>query len=512
MIRARPLALLLVAWALALVACSPTVGTLPGAGAERADLVRLTLLQVNDDYSLEPVDDGRRGGMARLAALVRETRRDNPHTIFALAGDTISPSVMSTFLRGEQMIAGFNAAGLDVATFGNHEFDFGAAVLRERMRESKFLWVSANVRERGSGRPFGGARADLLLTLGGIKLGVYGLTMPDTAATSSPGPDVVFTEPLAAARETAARLRAQGAQLVVAVTHQMMADDRALADKTDVDVILGGHEHEPLVAEEGKTLITKAGSDGRYVVEVDLWLTRAGALVERSWTFREVSGRVAPDPAVAELVNAYAQRMSRELDTVAGRSATPLEARGTKLRTQETNLGDFVADLMRERMRTDVAFLNGGAVRTDRVVPAGPLTKRDVHSLLPFNNVVMTIELPGRDLRSALEQGLAQADRVGGGFLQVAGLRLKYDPRRPAGERLVQVEVGGQPLDASRAYTVAVSSYLAHGGDGFTAFSRARVLVDEESGPQLADLVLRGLTSRGTIAPEVDGRIQPVQP
>src|SRR5437867_9078846 len=235
------------------------------------DLVRLTFLQINDHYVLGPVDGGRRGGMARLATLVREVRRENPNTVFVLGGDFLSPSVESTFLQGAQIVAVLNAIGLDYATFGNHEFDFGPTVLLERMNESKFQWLSANVVDRRSGRPFGGASAETLLTLGGLRVGFFGLTMVDAARTSRPGPDIVFNPPLTAGKEVVARLRAQGAQVVVGVTHQEIADDRALAAAADVDLILGGHEHDPMVAEEGKTLITKGGSDARYLVQVDLW-------------------------------------------------------------------------------------------------------------------------------------------------------------------------------------------------------------------------------------------------
>jgi 2',3'-cyclic-nucleotide 2'-phosphodiesterase (5'-nucleotidase family) len=207
--------------AIALVACA-SVG-------ERAanDLLRLTLLQINDHYVLDPVDGGRRGGMARLATLVREIRRENPNTIFALAGDFLSPSVESTYLQGAQMIGALDAIGLDLATFGNHEFDFGPAILLERMRESKFRWLSANVLDRRSGRPFGTASADALLTLGGLRVGFFGLTTPETAQTSRPGPDVAFGPAVAAGRQAGASLRARGAMVVVAVTHQPMADDRA---------------------------------------------------------------------------------------------------------------------------------------------------------------------------------------------------------------------------------------------------------------------------------------------
>src|SRR5881296_3287576 len=316
----------------------------PGAPTGDAALVRLTFLQINDHYVLGPVDGGRRGGMARLATLVREVRRENPNTVFVLGGDFLSPSVESTFLQGAQMVAALNAIGLDYATFGNHEFDFGPTVLLERMNESKFRWLSANVVDRRSGRAFGGASSEVILTLGGARVGLFGLTTPDSATTSRPGSDVVFGQPVSVGREAASRLRAQGASLVVAVTHMDMAEDKALAAAADVDVILGGHEHEPLVAEEGRTLITKAGSDARYLVQIDLWLTRDGRLLERSWRFREVSQRVPPDPAVEELVRSYGARLDRELDVVIGRTDVPLEARGSQLRTQETNVGDFVAD------------------------------------------------------------------------------------------------------------------------------------------------------------------------
>jgi 5'-nucleotidase len=492
----------LVVLAAAFAACAALGGRAPDA-----DLLHVTLLQINDDYVLEPVDGGRRGGMARLATLVRGLKRENPNTIFALAGDTLSPSVESALMRGSQMVAALNAVGLDFATFGNHEFDFGPEVLLERTKESKFRWLSANVVDRRSGRAFGGASTDVLVTLGGVRVGLFGLTTAQAAQTSRPGPDVIFGQPVTVAREVAARLRAQGASLVVALTHVTMAEDRAIAAAADVDVILGGHEHDPLIAEEGKTLITKAGSDARYLVQIDLWLARDGRLVERSWRFREVSRRIEPDPAVEALVRDYARRLDRELDAVVGKSTVPLEARSATLRTEETNLGDFVTDALRERLGADVAVINGGAIRTNRTVPPGPLTRRDVLSLLPFTDVVVKLEMRGADVRAALEHGLAQTDRVGGGFLQMSGARLVWDPRRAPGRRIVDASVGGKALADDAAYIVAVPGYLVRGGDGYTVFGSAKTIVDAESGPQVTQVVLDAIAARGEIAPATDGRI-----
>jgi len=204
------------------------------------DLVRLSLLQINDAYTLDPVDDGRRGGMARVATLVKELRAKNANTLFVVAGDFLSPSLLSTYLKGRQMIATLNAIGVDLATFGNHEFDFGAQVLLERMREARFAWVSSNVRDRRTGSAFGGAQHDRLLTLGGIRVGVLGLTLAETAMASSPGPDVVFDDPIRAGKEAADALRLRGAQVVIAITHQDIAADKALGDVAPIDVIAGG--------------------------------------------------------------------------------------------------------------------------------------------------------------------------------------------------------------------------------------------------------------------------------
>jgi 2',3'-cyclic-nucleotide 2'-phosphodiesterase (5'-nucleotidase family) len=473
------------------------------------DLVKLTFLQVNDLYTLDPVDEGRRGGMARLATLVKELRGRNANTLLVIGGDFLAPSILSTYLKGRQMVVAFNDLGLDVATFGNHDFDFGPAVLAERMRESRFVWISSNVRDRRTGGAFGGAQHDRIVGLGGLRVGLLGLTLPDTTHTSSPGPDVLFADPMRIGVETAAALRHRGAQIVVAVTHLDMDSDRRLADTAAIDVILGGHEHEPLVAEGGRALVTKAGSDGRYLVQVDLWVTRTGTVVERSWTFHEVSARIAPDPAMEKVVAGFTAQLDRELGAAIGRTEVALDLRRNILRTQETGIGNFVTDVMRAAHGADAALINGGGIRGDRVVPPGPLTRRNVHEMVPFTNTVVKIELTGAALRQTLEHGLLQADNQGGGFLQVSGVQLVYDPSGAAGHRITSLGVGGRPLDPGQRYTVAVPDFLARGGDGHAALPSARLLVRAADAPDLATLVLRAIEARTTIAPAVEGRIRP---
>src|ERR1043165_1030432 len=152
--------------------------------------VKVTLLQVNDVYQFAPVDQGTRGGLGRLLTLRKSIQQENPNTLFMMAGDTISPSVESITYKGEQMIEAWNAIGLDYATFGNHEFDFGPDVLKQRMKESKFGWVAANVIDNKTNKPFGGAAPFVIREFGGVKIGIFGLVLPETRVTSRPGPDV----------------------------------------------------------------------------------------------------------------------------------------------------------------------------------------------------------------------------------------------------------------------------------------------------------------------------------
>jgi 5'-nucleotidase len=471
--------------------------------------VRLTFLQFNDHYILEPVDRERqKGGMARIATLVARTRAESPHTMLALAGDTISPSIMSAVLRGEQMIAAWNQLGLDVATFGNHEFDFGAPTLLARMRESRFAWVSANVLDRATGRPFGGARPTHVVEQGGVQVGFFGLTVADTPQTSSPGPGVEFRDPIAAARVAVAELRTGRHPVVVAVTHQdMPADEQMARAVPGIDLVIGGHEHDPLENVVGDTLITKAGADGVFVVRIDLQATRDGKVLARQHRFIPITPELPEDPAMAALVARYQARLSDALDVRIGETRVPLDARNAALRTGETNVGNLVTDVMRARLRADVAIMNGGGIRGNQLVPAGSLTKRDVNALLPFLNVLVMLEVPGKVLLDALERSVGVFPREFGGFLQVSGLSFVFDPARPAGQRVVRVLVGGQLLDPERRYTLATNSYTAEGGDGYAMLATAKPLVFPQDGPGLAETLLEAIERAGVIAPATEGRI-----
>ena len=209
--------------------------------------VKVTLLQVNDVYQFAPVDQGTKGGLGRVLTLKKSIQQENPNTLLLMAGDTISPSVESITYKGAQMIEAWNSVGLDYATFGNHEFDFGPDVLKARIKESKFGWVAANVIDTTTNKTFADVPPYVVREFGGVKIGIFGLVLPETKVTSKPGSNVEFRNPCDIAKEMVSQLHAQGVKVVIALTHLSMREDKEVARCSDVDLIIGGHEHTLLI-------------------------------------------------------------------------------------------------------------------------------------------------------------------------------------------------------------------------------------------------------------------------
>jgi 5'-nucleotidase/UDP-sugar diphosphatase len=476
-----------------------------------AEPVTITLLHTNDVYEISP--KGGRGGLAELATLLREERARAEHSITTFGGDLISPSVLSGLTQGAQMIELYNLLGTDIAVLGNHEFDFGPELAAQRIAESDFPWLGTNVLDP-DGRPAIGTVDLHLMDVGGYRIGFFGLLAPETDVLSSPGPGITITPTIATAESAVARLEEQRADVIVALTHDDLAEDRALAGAVEgIDLILGGHDHDPITFYEGETLIVKAGYDAHYLAAIDLALDRVEegdeevVAVVPSWRYLSTAG-VAPDPETKVVVDRYEDRLDEELGMPVGTTTVELDTRREIVRAAESNFGNLIADAIRAGVDADLALMNGGGIRGDRTYPAGTaLTRGDVLRELPFGNITVLIELSGADLLAALENGVSQVEGVAGRFPQVSGMTYAYDPSKAPGSRIVRVEVGGQPLDLGSMYKVATNEYVYGGGDGYEALSKGKALIDASGGTLMASMVMDYVTQKGEIAPQVEGRI-----
>ena len=322
------------------------------------------------------------------------------------------------------------------------------------------------------------------------------------------------------AADTGARLaqelRAAGADIVVALTHQGLGTDlELLRSVREIDVVLGGHDHLLVANYDGRQAVMKAGSQGRHVGVLTLTIDRIegrGGATRIVWTpefrLRSTAG-IEGDAALAAKVQGYQARLDETLDVVIGETATELDTRGFLSGSAETAFGNLLADAMREATGADIALSNGGGIRGDTVYPPGT----QAHPQNGSHRAALWQQDGGAAPHRRAGAGGAGERREPGRSIpraaspQVSGLAFSFDGRRPPGERVTRVTVGGAPLEDARTYTLATNNFLARGGDDYRVFKAAEVLVDSASGKLMAGQLIVHIVAAGTVAPAIEGRI-----
>ena len=474
-----------------------------------AQTVRMLL--VNDVYVIDTLRDGT-GGVARVAHLRDSIERvTGQPLLFVLAGDVLSPSVLGKWYGGAQTVDAFNAARLDYATLGNHEFDGSRATLLARVNESKFRWLSGNCGE-ASGALFSGVRGWDTLRVNGVRVGVFGTTIvrdypayvkcrnADSATTS-----LVDT------------LQRAGAELIVAITHRNMFEDTTtLVAEPRLDAILGGHDHNGRVFERNGRVLVKAVSNARTAILVTF--TRNG----NRWVARDtvfaIGRGMADEPKTRVVVQAWRDTLLRRIgpDRVLGIAPEPINAIDS-ISKRESPFGNMIADGMRIGTNADVAMINSGALRFDDMMAAGPITRHMIEGIFLFADETRAVTFPivGARLRELIEHGLERGSLLNGPYPQVSGVRFTFDARRPSGARLVGdvKRDDGRTIAPTDTVRLTFVTYPAcRGGDGYRIPEAISVCKSLESNPaaapRTADLVLQHLEAmRGRIVAPPIGRV-----
>jgi 5'-nucleotidase / UDP-sugar diphosphatase len=462
------------------------------------DPVRFLLL--NDVYVADTIAGGR-GGLARVAT-VRNRLADQGPIVFVLAGDVLSPSVLSKYYNGRQMIEAFNAAKLDYATFGNHDFDIAIDTLVEIIAASKFKWISTNC-TLATGSAIPKVLPWDTLRISGHKVGLFGLTL-----RGSYRPEVRCTDADSAAQRAVEALSSEGADLIVGLTHQSVQADRdLLVREPRIDLILGGHEHEALDSTVSGRHVVKADANAESAQFVTLWGGKG------SW--RQAVGLVPIDAAlpadtvVARVIREWNDSLQKRLgpEQTVGRTTVPIDPIASLSRRRESMLGDLVSDAMRAGTGAEVALLNSGTLRLEKVIPPGPVTNHHIESIFPFPDQtrIVTFALTGAQLRRVLEHSVSNGVLGTGGFLQVSGLSFRFDPARRSGNRVLG-DIGrdrGGVLSPSDTVRVAFGAYSAcDKGDGYDLPEAASACTRRSTAPRAADLLIH------YIADSLHGRIE----
>ncbi|PKY01009.1 Metallo-dependent phosphatase [Aspergillus campestris IBT 28561] len=475
--------------------------------SDRTGTPDLRLIHYNDVYHVEPGSAEPVGGVSRFQTVINHYRSDprfadQPAPLTFFSGDAFNPSLESTVTKGRHMVPFLNKAGTDVACLGNHDLDFGVAQLRHLRSQCKFPWLLANVLDPalGEGVPIANCEKTCMLTSSnGIKIGVIGLGEREWLATiNALPPNLIYKSASQTAMELVPQLREQGAEIIVAVTHQREPNDYKLAEKIPygmIDIILGGHDHFYGHAFLNGVHVLRSGTDFKQLSYIEAWRKQDGPGWDFSILRRDMIRAIPEDPATVALAAKLTTSLKAKLEKPVGYTARPLDGRFSTVRQRESNLGNFVCDLMRFYYGADCAMMAGGTIRGDQIYPPGILRLRDILNCFPFEDPVVLVRASGKAIMDALENGVSLLPALEGRFPQVSNISFSYNPSAPAGSRINWAKLGGQPIDFDRPYLLATRGYMARGKDGFMSLlvksegGQVEEVVDEESGVLVSTLL-----------------------
>ncbi|MGA3084475.1 MAG: bifunctional UDP-sugar hydrolase/5'-nucleotidase [Thermodesulfobacteriota bacterium] len=479
--------------------------------------VQLRILYLNDFHGFaepyQPVGSPEKlGGIAFLAEEVNRLRKERP-TLLLAAGDMIQGNPWANLSEGRSTIEVMNAMDFSAMVLGNHEFDFGQEVLKKRIQEARFPVLAANVQGLTDIKPY------VLKEISGLKIAIVGLITEETPTSTDPKnvKGLAFNSMIDSAQKVIQELGDQP-DLVIVLSHLGLQANRRLAQTVKgIQIIVGGHSHtriESPMKIDG-TLLVQAWEHAKVLGVLDLTIQDRKVIQYEGKLVVIRPDKFRPDPVVAEIVDRYQRQTASILDEVIGETLVDLEGKGS--RSQETNLGNLIADILKKETQADVALTNGGGIRAD--ILKGPIRRKDVLSVLPFSNYPVVLKVKGQELKAIFEYGVSDPDGTGGRFPQVSGIQLTYTPMNPVGQRITNIRVGGKPLDLMAWYTLATLDFLAAGGDGYFVLKdiiekggkdsaqNYQVLLFDSS-RKVSDLVTNYIKEKKQISASVEGRIQ----
>jgi 2',3'-cyclic-nucleotide 2'-phosphodiesterase (5'-nucleotidase family) len=483
-------------------------------------------------------------GLAKIATLVADVRRNAPDLILLDCGDTIQGTPLAYYHNRKNntppdpMMLVMNSLGYTAMAIGNHEYNFGLGVLNKARSEAEFPWLSANTYRTGTDE--NAYQPYLVREIAGVRVGVLGLTTPAIPNWENPEnyAGLEFRPLVSEARKWIAILREkERVDAVIVAMHSGVGEDLATGrmppgdfvgenaaldlarEVPGIDLMLLGHTHRDISAlVVNSVLICQAGRWGDRIVRADLSFSRDDG---GAWRLVAKSGRTIPvrpetkaDPAVIVLAEPYHLETEAWLSRPIGNSARSLGA--TTAHLEDSALLDLIHAAQLEAGNADVSFAANFNLRA--TIPTGPITVRDIASLYVYENTLCVIEATGAQVKAALEhsaryfrpyeEGKTAAQLIdpeipGYNFDIAEGVSYEIDLRRPIGDRIRNLTFKGEPLAPDRVLRVSINNYRYNGGGGYTMFKDAKVL--DRSSTEIRDLIIDWVERHGEIPSEPSG-------
>lgn len=492
----------------------------------------LVVIHLNDVHGR--AEEGNYNGMGypKVASIINEYRKvlGQENVLYLDAGDNTHGTTFATLEKGESMIKLSNEMKLNAMTLGNHDFNYGMEQLYKLENLADFKFLTSNVLNK-DGNPIG--EKYIIKKIRGIKVGIFGLTTPETVYKANPQivKNLTFSDPIDTAKKITEELKGKGVQFIIAVTH--LGDDPAtkyewqsigLAEAVpSINLIVDGHSHTALkdkTVVNGVTIVQTGEYDKNLgIVKIDfdelvygekaiypVLLSKAEVENGKDLSVKmELNEKFTAkdDEKISLLMHNIKERQEKIISEVIGKTPVLLEASRELVRTNETNLGNLVADAILEKSEADIAITSGGSVRSS--IGAGDITVGNIISVLPFGNYVVVKELTGKQVWDMFENGFSKYPETDGRFPQFSGAVVTFDPKKPAGKRIEKITLkDGTSLDLNKTYKVASDDYIAVGGDEYNMFINAKTVANY---PALSEIVIENIKKNGVTNLTTDNRL-----
>ena len=472
---------------------------------------KLTIIHTNDTHSRVRGNEAEIG-FAKLQTLVNDFRALNPNTLLLDAGDTVHGMPISTLFQGSSIIELMNRLGYNGMTAGNHDFSYGWKRLQELSAQADFPIMAANIthEEKPILNPM------LTFEFEGIKGAVIGVTATETMIKAHPKnvEGLTFHDPAVAVKELVAKLRPEVDVLIVlshlGTEHASIHTSRRLIEEVPgIDLLIDGHSHDLYAfgTSVNQTLQVSAHEYLKHCGAVELSIEGGKVVAAQARTISaKDASHIEPDPAIQQLIDSYEEQAKQKMDNVVGRAGVTLHGEREQVRASETNLGNLVTDLLRELTGADVVLINGGTLRGS--IQAGDISMADIHRILPFDDASTVIKrVPGAVLKEVFEHGVGRYPELQAAFPQLSGATFVFDPKKEMGNKVMDVKIGGQPLDLHKEYLLATKDFTAAGGDGYQMLTDYPIVAECVS---LATALVDYLAQHGEVSPVAEGRVQAV--
>jgi 2',3'-cyclic-nucleotide 2'-phosphodiesterase (5'-nucleotidase family) len=471
-------------------------------------LAQQNTMQIILAAEMPDIADTKQARYSQLKYLIDNQRQKIPNTFFLFGGGSIGPSALSNLDRGSHIVDILNTIEPDAMGVTKREFSYLVDELSLRSYEAAFPMVASNIIDTRLNTVPDGLTNMALITRNNVKLGFISITDP-RIVTEYLLNNIVVNNKAAQVRKVSNALRKAGADFIFLHYFDQFPEIQALFDEGIINYAFNSH-----------TRLSEGNKKTHLIDERTFILDSPGHALVATFTidnnFPLVSlkqinlSKLAKDPVVENQVNSYLHRLNRLLDDNIAFWANSYTTRKEDVRGRENAFANFVVDAMRNFAKTDIALINSGSIRGDRLYEENTqITRRTIATELPFRPVLSVIEITGQELLDALEVSFAGLDSLEGAFLQISGMTTEYDSSGPSGQRVLSVYIGKKQLDVDKKYRLATTDYLSSGGDGYLSLqegAKASANVEFQA-ILISDLVQQTLRLKGTLDSQLDQRL-----